>query len=147
MKRGGANWVAPSAAKSEAMRRVRTSGTAPEIALRSALHRVGARFRVGYPVPGRPRRSIDIAFTRRRLAVFVDGCFWHGCPIHGAVPVTNHTFWSAKREENLSRDHDTDLCLERAGWTVLRLWEHVATDAAVKLVLAALNERRNEGSS
>ena len=146
MRRGGEGWVPPDPAKSAAMRAVRTSGTAPELALRSRLHRAGARFRVGYPVPGRPRRSVDVAFVRPRLAVFVDGCFWHGCPVHGGKPGTNGAYWSAKRAENVARDRDTDRCLERAGWAVLRVWEHVAVDEAVEAVMAALRRRRDGGS-
>lgn len=145
MRRGADDWMEPTAAKSAAMRRVRTSGTAPETALRSRLHGAGARFRVGYPVPGRPRRSIDIAFTRRRLAVFVDGCFWHGCPIHGGIPKANRAFWAAKREENLTRDRDTDRCLREAGWAVVRIWEHVDAEVAASEVLALLASRDGEG--
>lgn len=135
------DWVSPSPEKSEAMRKVRTSGTAPELALRSRLHSAGLRFRVTYPIPERPRRSIDLAFTRMRVAVFVDGCFWHGCPLHGGTPTTNRSFWAAKRNENLARDQDTNLCLERAGWTVLRLWEHTVPDLAFQTVLMALGKR------
>jgi DNA mismatch endonuclease (patch repair protein) len=138
MKRGDPGWVVPPAEKSAAMRRVRTVGTAPEIALRRRLHGAGLRFRVAYPVPGRPRRTIDIAFTRRRLAVFVDGCFWHGCPLHGATPATNTAFWRAKVEANRARDRDTDDYLARIGWTVLRVWEHVAPGDAMEAVGIAL---------
>lgn len=138
MKRGDACWVAPSPEKSEAMRRVRTVGTAPEIALRKRLHEAGLRFRVAYPVPGKPRRTIDVAFTRRRLAVFVDGCFWHGCPIHSGRPKTNSAFWRAKVSANRQRDRETDALLEAVGWTVLRIWEHMAPDQAAAAVIAVL---------
>ncbi|MGU3465569.1 very short patch repair endonuclease [Methylobacterium sp. C33D] len=138
MKRKGEGWIEPEPAKSDAMRRVRTAGTKPEIELRSRLHGGGLRYRVTYPVPGRPRRTIDIAFTRRRLAVFVDGCFWHGCPVHGTPPRTNASFWKAKIERNRLRDRDTDQALEAAGWRVLRIWEHTGYDEAAGMVLSAL---------
>lgn len=145
--RQGDEWVIPSPEKSAAMRGVRTTGTAPEIELRRRLHGAGLRFRVGFPLPGRPRRSIDIAFTRFHLAVFVDGCFWHGCPIHGGKPRTNAAFWEAKITGNRARDRDTDAHLESAGWVVLRLWEHVAPEEAVKAVKTALAERLKADAS
>ena len=145
MRRGDASWVIPAPEKSEAMRRVRTTGTAPEIELRRRLHRSGLRFRIGYPVPGRPRRSIDIAFTKRKLAVFVDGCFWHGCPLHGSTPKTNEAYWKEKVAANRARDRDTDLHLERAGWGVLRFWEHERPADAVDAVVAALATCGNGG--
>ena len=86
------------------MASVRTSGTKPELELRHRLHKAGLRYRVAHPVPGRPRRTIDVAFTRRRIAVFVDGCFWHGCPLHASAPKTNAAFWAAKVAENVARD-------------------------------------------
>ena len=146
MKRGDAEWVVPTGAKSAAMRSVRTIGTTPEIELRRRLHGAGLRYRVGLPVPGRPRRTIDIAFTRARLAVFVDGCFWHGCPIHGGRPRTNAAFWAAKVAENRARDGDTDIRLGNAGWAVLRFWEHVGPDEAADAVRAALAVRGNGGN-
>lgn len=138
MRPGHPGWVPPSPAKSNEMRRVRTTGTAPETELRRRLHAAGLRFRVGYPVPGRPRRSIDIAFPRRRLAVFIDGCFWHGCPEHGAVPRTNAAFWKAKVDANRARDRETDEVLGSAGWIIVRIWEHTKTDDAAMMVKSAL---------
>jgi DNA mismatch endonuclease (patch repair protein) len=76
-------------------------------------------------VPGNRRRTIDIAFPRGKLAVFVDGCFWHGCPEHGRVPGSNHTWWTEKIRRNCQRDANTAAHLERLGWQVLRIWEHV----------------------
>lgn len=110
----------------------------PELRLRSDLHARGWRFRVQYPVPGRPRRSIDVAFTRRRIAVLVDGCFWHGCPEHGSRPATNSTYWHEKVQRNQARDRDTDASLIGAGWRVVRIWEHESRAAAVAIVEAAL---------
>lgn len=118
----------------------RRRDTAPELTLRSGLHVRGWRFRVQYPVPGRPRRSIDIAFTRRRVAVLVDGCFWHGCPEHGSRPATNSDYWSEKVLRNQTRDRDTDAVLEAAGWTVVRIWEHEPRDVAVRMVETALRD-------
>lgn len=112
--------------------------TAPELALRRALHAAGLRYRLGYPVPGRPRRTVDIAFTQARIAVFVDGCFWHGCPQHATWPVSNAAWWRDKIEANRSRDIDTDAALAAAGWTVVRVWEHDDPFAGLARVLQAL---------
>lgn len=106
------------------MSRLARRHTKPEVALRRELHRRGLRFRVQLPVPGNRRRTIDIAFTRVKLAVFVDGCFWHGCPEHGVRPETNSEWWRWKLARNQERDADTTRLLEGAGWTVLRFWEH-----------------------
>ena len=121
------------------MSRAARRDTAPELALRRELHRRGMRFRVVYPVPGNRRRSIDVAFTRQRLAVFVDGCFWHGCPEHGTQPAANSEWWRSKLAANQARDRDTDRLLEEAGWQVLRIWEHAAADDAADLVVAQLS--------
>lgn len=114
--------------------------TAPEMALRRALHAAGHRFRVVYPVPDNRRRSIDIAFTKAKVAVFVDGCFWHGCPEHGTQPRTNSDWWTTKLAANMARDTDTDQLLRQAGWCVLRIWEHEDVSAALAMVQGALDE-------
>lgn len=98
--------------------------TAPEITLRQELHRRGLRYRLQVKVPGNRRRTIDIAFSRQRVAVFVDGCFWHGCPKHATSPKSNSDWWRWKITGNQARDADTTALLERAGWTVVRVWEH-----------------------
>lgn len=116
------------------MSRLARRHTKPEIALRRELHRRGLRFRVQLPVPGNRRRTIDIAFTRVKLAVFVDGCFWHGCPQHGIEPSTNSQWWRWKLTRNKERDADTAKLLEEAGWTVMRLWEHEDVGAAAAAV-------------
>ncbi|MFD6164205.1 very short patch repair endonuclease [Oerskovia sp. NPDC060287] len=120
------------------MRVARRRDTAPEVALRKALHAAGLRYRVAYPVPGQRRRTIDIAFTRIRLAVFVDGCFWHGCPEHGTRPRANSEWWAAKLAANRARDADTDRVLAELGWFVVRVWEHEPTQEAADRVRAAV---------
>ena len=133
--------VASSADVARRMSRQRRQGTDPELELRRRLHALGLRYRVAWPVPGRPRRTIDVAFTRRRVAVLVDGCFWHSCPVHGTSPKANDAWWAAKLEANRRRDRDTDEALVSAGWTVLRVWEHEVPDIAVGRVLRALDQR------
>lgn len=102
---------------------------------------MGLRYRVQVPVPGNRRRSIDIAFTRARLAVFVDGCFWHACPEHGTAPRTNSDWWQWKLTRNVERDRDTDRLLADAGWDVIRVWEHEDARAAAGRVRARWLER------
>jgi DNA mismatch endonuclease, patch repair protein len=113
-----------SVAVSGRMSAQRSRDTGPEVALRKALYARGLRFRIHWPVPELPRRTIDIAFPGRRVAVFVDGCFWHGCDAHGSVPASNREWWNAKLAKNRARDADTDDHLRVAGWAVVRIWEH-----------------------
>jgi len=134
---------APRASSPDALRRMKSQrqrDTAAETALRSLLHRRGFRFRVHYALPSRRRRA-DIAFPRLRIAVFVDGCFWHGCPEHGTWPKQNADWWRAKIEGNRRRDADTDAKLDEQGWTVIRVWEHDATEAAAHAIAHIVNER------
>jgi len=124
------------------MRGNRKYDTSPERRLRSALHRRGLRFRKHTQIQGESVRvAPDIVFPRRRLAVFVDGCFWHSCPQHGSRPRTNSNYWSTKLARNESRDARVNDELAAAGWSVLRIWEHIPTDDAVLLVTAALDQR------
>jgi DNA mismatch endonuclease (patch repair protein) len=125
----------------------RRRDTAPELALRHALHAAGLRFRVHYPVPGQRRRTIDIAFTRARVAVFVDGCFWHGCPEHGTRPSQNTDWWQTKIGANRDRDANTNSVLSDAGWVVVRVWEHEAAWSAASRVADLVLSRRTSGSS
>lgn len=98
--------------------------TKPELAVRRILHAAGFRYRVNFrPIPDL-RRTADIVFTRAKLAVFIDGCFWHGCPDHYQRPASNREYWDLKVVENRSRDAETDLRLGAAGWKVIRRWEH-----------------------
>ncbi|MYT71529.1 T/G mismatch-specific endonuclease [Streptomyces sp. PsTaAH-137] len=98
--------------------------TAPELAVRRLLHAAGLRYRLNVPVPGIRRRTIDITFGKDRIAVFMDGCFWHGCPQHATQPKSNADWWRTKLDKNMTRDHETTRHLEESGWTVLRFWEH-----------------------
>jgi DNA mismatch endonuclease (patch repair protein) len=121
------------------MRGNRRTDTKPELALRAALHAMGYRYRKDFrlDLPSRRVRP-DIAFTRRKVAVFVDGCFWHACPDHGTSPRNNEWYWSPKLAGNVARDRAADAALAQAGWTVVRLWEHVSLDDAVAAVVAAV---------
>jgi DNA mismatch endonuclease (patch repair protein) len=111
-----------------------------ERALRSALFREGLRFRVHYRTPEVARRSIDVAFIGPRVAVFVDGCFWHGCPQHATWPARNAEFWREKIEANRRRDRQTDALLKAAGWRVIRVWEHEDIDAEVARIRDAVKQ-------
>lgn len=104
--------------------------TGPELAIRQRLFRFGYRYRVHYRLPGL-RRYADIAFPGRNVAVFVDGCFWHGCALHSSVPSKNRDWWLAKIAANVDRDADTERKLIESGWRVVRVWEHEDADAAV----------------
>lgn len=125
------------------MAKARRRDTAPEIALRRELHARGLRYRVAFPVPGQRRRTIDIAFTKAKVAVFVDGCFWHGCPDHGTKPRANSAWWREKLSANTARDADTNRVLRAIGWKVVRLWEHEpATAGADRIAAVVWNVRR-----
>jgi DNA mismatch endonuclease (patch repair protein) len=123
------------------MRRVRSRDTPAELAIRSRLHRLGLRFRVHKAPLGSLNRRADIVFPRQRVAAFVDGCFWHGCPEHGSWPAANATWWRAKIERNRARDTETDRLLTQAGWMVMRIWEHDDPDEAATQVAAAVRSR------
>jgi DNA mismatch endonuclease (patch repair protein) len=131
----------PAASSPAALARMlaqRRRDTAPEVALRRALHRRGLRFRVHRrPVPS-VRREADVVFASQRVAVFVDGCWWHGCPEHHTPPMANHEWWAAKISATRARDGDTERRLAAAGWTVVRVWEHEAAEAAAEVVECAV---------
>jgi DNA mismatch endonuclease (patch repair protein) len=125
--------------RSANMRANRRTDTKPEMALRRALHRQGFRYRKDFRIDlDGARVRPDIAFTARRVAVFVDGCFWHVCPEHGTKPANNTWYWGPKLTRNVERDRTADQALEAAGWRVVRIWEHVPLDAAVAAVVAAV---------
>lgn len=115
--------------------------TAPELAVRRLVHASGLRYRVdAKPLAGLNRRA-DLVFTRARVAVFIDGCFWHGCPEHGTKARTNRGYWATKIRGNKARDLDTDRRLIAAGWAVLRAWEHDNPEVVARDVQALV--RRN----
>jgi DNA mismatch endonuclease, patch repair protein len=115
---------ASSAAARKVMKANRGRDTAPEVALRAELHSRGLRYRVHFRPLSDLRCEADIVFTRLRIAVFVDGCWWHGCPDHRPLPKANRGWWEAKIERNRHRDRRNDFALEEAGWQVIRIWEH-----------------------
>jgi DNA mismatch endonuclease, patch repair protein len=106
------------------MSRARTRDTLPEVLVRREAHRRGLRYRVDASLPGMPRRRADMVFGSGRVAVFIDGCFWHVCPEHESIPRANQEWWLAKLRRNIERDRETDAHLRNLGWTVLRFWEH-----------------------
>lgn len=124
------------------MRANRRRDTKPELAVRRLVHAMGLRYRVDYaPLSANKRSRADLVFTRAKVAVFIDGCFWHGCPRHHTVASTNAAFWRTKAEGNRVRDERTNTALRDAGWTVLRFWEHqdphTVADAIREAVLSA----------
>lgn len=124
------------------MARTRRRDTKPELALRRKLFARGLRYRVDAPILGSVRRRPDIVFPRARVAVFVDGCFWHGCPDHATWPKANEAFWREKITTNKLRDRDTDQRLSDSGWLVVRVWEHEDADGAADRLEKIVRERR-----
>lgn len=116
--------------RSRCMSNIKGKNTKPELQLRKALWARGLRYRVHAALIGRP----DIVFPRQRLAIFVDGCFWHGCPIHGTNPVTNADFWANKIKGNIERDRRVTLQLTKLGWIVIRIWEHEIKECLDKVI-------------
>jgi len=135
------SWASSPAVRA-VMRANKGRDTQPELAVRSAAHALGLRYRVGVrPIP-QIRRTADLVFPKAKVAVFVDGCFWHGCPHHYRPAKRNIEFWRAKIEGNVARDADTDRRLEETGWRVVRVWEHddpAIAAAAIAAVLAGRN--------
>lgn len=134
----------PEPSSDEARRRMESTGqrdTAAELALRSVLHRKGLRFRVDQaPIRG-VRRRADIVFRKARVAVYVDGCFWHCCPVHGTWPKANAEWWRGKLETNHARDVDTDRKLRDVGWIPVRVWEHEDPQEAADRIEQLVRER------
>lgn len=138
-----ASWASSAAVRAN-MRANRWRDTEPELALRRAVHALGLRYRVGTrPIPTL-RRTADLVFSRAKVAVFLDGCFWHGCPEHHSVAVTNAEFWAGKVETNKRRDQDTNRRLADAGWLTVRVWEHDDPLATAKLIRDIVIKRNVE---
>lgn len=128
----------------ERMQRQQTRDTAPEMAVRRLIHAAGLRYRVDVAPLTNLRRRADLVFGPARVALFIDGCFWHGCPDHGSRRTTANTqYWSAKIERNQARDRDTDERLRAAGWLPLRVWEHDEPQAVAATVIAIVRQRRS----
>ncbi|MFF4830721.1 very short patch repair endonuclease [Streptomyces sp. NPDC001315] len=119
-----------------------SKNTGVELAVRRLLHAAGMRYRVEYPVPGMPRRRIDVAFPRAKVAVLIDGCFWHGCPQHATQPKANADWWRHKLDRNMARDRETTEHLLAAGWTVLRFWEHMPAEEVAATVHAVVDQEK-----
>jgi DNA mismatch endonuclease (patch repair protein) len=129
--------------RSYCMSRIRGKNTKPEVTLRRALWAMGLRYRIHHRIPGRP----DVVFVSLKLVVFVDGCFWHGCPHHGVKPKNNAKFWTKKLRENRTRDKRTNAKLVSQGWAVFRFWEHeIEKDLArvVKRVVSVVLRRHSK---
>ncbi|HCT76136.1 MAG TPA: very short patch repair endonuclease [Micromonosporaceae bacterium] len=128
--------------RSRNMQAIRRTDTKPEIALRSALHSLGYRYRKDLRLDlGHLKVRPDIVFTARKVAVFVDGCFWHVCPEHGRQPTVNDWYWAPKLRRTMDRDAAATAALRDAGWQVVRLWEHESLEVAVDAVVAAVGPR------
>jgi DNA mismatch endonuclease (patch repair protein) len=120
----------------------RSRDTGPELALRRLIHAHGLRYRVAArPLPDL-RRTADLVFRPARVAVFVDGCFWHSCPAHGTVPRSNPDYWIPKLARTVERDRETDRILKSAGWLPIRVWEHEAPELAASKVSRIVQRRR-----
>jgi DNA mismatch endonuclease (patch repair protein) len=124
------------------MSRQGSRDTAPEVAVRRLLHASGLRYRVNVPVPGMPRRTIDIVFPKAKIAIFLDGCFWHGCPQHATHPKANAEWWRTKLDKNMARDAETTEHLAAEGWTVLRFWEHESAESVASHITTTVHSRR-----
>lgn len=130
-----------SLSRSEIMRRVKNKDSEAELSLRSALHAEGLRFRLHRRVEG---VTVDIVFPGPRVAVFVDGCFWHGCPKHATFPKTNRDYWLPKLAENKERDERQTKHLQESGWKVIRIWEHDCKPPTSRVVSRIVKTCRNE---
>lgn len=135
---------ASSAANRKSMQGNRSRDTGPELALRRILHAAGLRYRVHRSPLPELRRRADIVFGPAKVAVFIDGCYWHGCPEHYVPPKTNPGYWNPKIAGNIARDRDTDARLADAGWLVLRFWAHQDASLCAGEVAEAVRQRRQE---
>lgn len=130
---GRGSWAA-NAARRRIMQGNRSQDTLPELRVRRLLHAAGLRFRVNSRPEPSLRVRADVVFTRARIAVFIDGCFWHGCPDHYRLPQRNAGYWLAKIDGNRARDESNTFALESSGWIVLRFWEHEVPDQVAALI-------------
>lgn len=138
------NITATTPGRRRNMQANRRRDTGPERALRSALHAAGYRYRCDLRIDlAETRVRPDVVFTRKKVAVFVDGCFWHSCPVHGRQPRTNSEYWSPKLQKNRERDCRNTEALKQAGWLVVRVWEHEPVDEAIDKVVTALELSAN----
>ncbi|WP_353886096.1 very short patch repair endonuclease [uncultured Gordonia sp.] len=135
--------TASSTAVRARMSRQRTKDTAPEVRVRKILHARGARFRTEVKLEPDMRTRADIAWRGIRLAVFIDGCFWHGCPEHATRPAANAEWWAQKLDANIARDRRADALLAERGWTVLRYWEHENPEQVADDILGAIQRLRD----
>ncbi|MET4924324.1 very short patch repair endonuclease [Streptomyces sp. PSRA5] len=119
---------ASSSARRRNMQAIRSRDTKPELLIRRLVHAQGLRYRVATRPLAGLRRTADLVFRPAKVAVFIDGCYWHGCPEHYVAPRTNSGYWSTKVAGNIARDRDTDQRLSEAGWSILRFWEHESPD-------------------
>lgn len=134
--------VQTTASTSSRMSRQRSKDTNIELRLRKVLHAMGLRYRVHRRPLSGYRRTADIVFGPARVAVFVDGCFWHGCPEHGTMPKANAAFWSEKIRRNTERDEDTRRALDESGWLAMQVWEHADPVEAATAIAAVVAARR-----
>jgi DNA mismatch endonuclease, patch repair protein len=126
------------------MSRIQGRNTGPELAVRKALWALQFRYRTHYAILGRP----DIVFPKARVAVFIDGCFWHGCPLHGVRPKSNREFWNQKLRKNRVRDRKVSRALKSDGWRVLRFWEHeveLNTSKVTAIIVKAVSAKMDHG--
>ncbi|NJP66685.1 very short patch repair endonuclease [Streptomyces spiramenti] len=134
--------TASSPAVSARMSRQASRDTAQEVAVRRLLHAQGLRYRLHVPVPGLPRRTTDVVFGRLKIAVYFDGCFWHGCPEHATSPRANSAWWRTKLDRNMARDRETTEHLGARGWLVVRFWEHEEAGEVARQIALAVEGRR-----
>ncbi|MGI8729274.1 MAG: very short patch repair endonuclease [Solirubrobacteraceae bacterium] len=141
--------AASSAAVSAAMRAARVRDTGPELAIRTELFARGLRYRIHRRPLESLRSEADVVFPRERVAVYVDGCFWHRCPDHGVMPKANATWWRDKLDANVERDRRADRLLTAAGWVVVRVWEHespVVAATRIEIVVRAIRTGGTRGA-
>ena len=141
-KRRIRNPIPSSEAALKRMRAAKPRDTAPEKALRSELHKRGLRYRIDVKPVKELNRRADIVFRSAKVAVFVDGCFWHGCLIHGTQAKANAEFWKNKIKQNQVRDEDTNKRLKKAGWRVIRVWEHENPEKASEKIYNIIMKRK-----